>query len=51
MTWLFEISLGLVVVAALMAPLFKLLAPSWGGVAVVRAKARRLSSAAKELAD
>jgi hypothetical protein len=41
MTWLFEISVGLIVAAALMTPLYKLFAPARAGTARPRKKPPR----------
>ncbi len=41
MIWLFELSVGLLVAAALMGPLCKLLAPAWAGIGQRDAKPRR----------
>ena len=38
MIWLFELSVGLLIAAALMAPLYKLFAPAWAGSRFQRAR-------------
>ena len=40
MIWLFELSVGLLVAAALMAPLCKLFAPAWADAGASRSRKR-----------